>query len=190
MRETDLAKSLPAARCEMDSGTVTGKAQSKEASVGPSRSPACLPVCPSREEPTSPTHHQHCGEPMVAATGNSGSGRTWVFCSASRTCHCCTSFSPSFCKARPSQAIPDKGAPSLSVSSPLLQQTHDGPRLPLLNPGKSLRSLLQQHLTQVQSQVVVALGSLLPELSLARAERTRAHSHRVQQYGFGGQRSC
>lgn len=35
MRETDLAKSLPAARCEMDSGTVTGKAQPREASVGP-----------------------------------------------------------------------------------------------------------------------------------------------------------
>lgn len=149
------------------------------------------PFAQAERSPPLPPITNTAGELMVAATGDSGSGRTWVFCSASRTCHCCTSFSPSFCKARPSQAIPDKGAPSLSVSSPLLQQTHNGPRLPLLNPGKSSRSLLlQQHLTQVQSQVIVALGSLLPELSLARAERTRAHSHHVQQYGFRGQRSC
>lgn len=59
MRETDLAKSLPAARCEMDSGTVAGKAQPRRASVGPSQSPARPPVHPSQGKPTSPTLHQH-----------------------------------------------------------------------------------------------------------------------------------
>lgn len=54
MRETDLAKSLPAARCEMDSGVATGKAQPRQASARPSRSPARLLPGRSQVEPTPP----------------------------------------------------------------------------------------------------------------------------------------
>lgn len=146
MRETDLAKSLPAARCEMDSGTVTGKEQP----TGVCRA-LTLPSMPP------PIHRAKGSPPLPPATNTAGhqwwqpqgiqalGGRRFSVQPEGRA----AAVQP-FRQARRPQAIPDKtGAPSLFISSPLLQQTHSRPGLPLLNRGKSISP-------QVQSQGLVA----------------------------------
>lgn len=66
MRETDLAKSLPAARCEMDSGT--GR-HSPAGICWASRSPASLPVRPSQGQHSSPTSTSTAGSPRQQPQG-------------------------------------------------------------------------------------------------------------------------
>lgn len=75
MWETDLAKSLPAARCEMDPGTVTGKAQPRQASVGPSRSPARLPACQAEGSPSLPPYANTAGSRRQEPQGIQAVGR-------------------------------------------------------------------------------------------------------------------
>lgn len=183
MRETDLAKSPAAARCEMDSGTALGRQSQARHLLGPLQTQhiPCAPQPRGAQLSQLPS----LSHPLPGSCQHShGSSGSWAlrFCPDQRTFHCCTASPQHFLRlilprlCQTGQEHPACPSPLLSYNKPATGQGSLSS-----TPVRAQGTCSKPISTQTQGQGLV---------SSFRVFSCLCPLPHVQQPGFGGQWRC